>query len=82
VLNPKFSKFWVPEQHFFFSKAAFFQCYILEQHLIGLEKLNSQAAQNWSKSVPMVFLWPFLRWFLVTSFPGKLHFLHSTAAFN
>jgi hypothetical protein len=30
----------------------------------------------------MVFLWPFLRWFLVTSFPDKLRFLNSPAAFN
>jgi hypothetical protein len=30
----------------------------------------------------MVFLWPLLRWFLVTSFPDKLRFLHPPAAFN
>ena len=56
--------------------------YILERHLIGLKKNNSQAVQNWSKSVPMVFLWQLLRWFLVTSIPDKLRFLHPPAAFN
>jgi hypothetical protein len=68
VLNLNFCKFSVPEKHLFFlfSKTTSFQCYILELHLIGLKKINSQAAQNWSKSVPMVFLWPFLRWFFVT----------------
>ena len=55
---------------------------ILEQHLIGLEKINSQAAQNWSKSVPMVFRGHFLRWFLVTLVPDKLRFLNPPASFN
>ena len=67
---------------FLFQDSIFLILCILEQHLIGLKKINSQAAQNWSKSVPMVFLWQLLRWFLVTSIPDKLHFLHPPAAFN
>jgi hypothetical protein len=39
------------------------------------EKINSQAAQNCSKSVPMGILWLHLRWFLVTTFPAMLFFL-------
>ena len=85
VLNPIFSESLIPEQpfdFFFFSDSIFFSVSTLEQHLIGPKKVNSRAAQNCSKSGPMVIFQRYLRRFLVTSFPDKLRFCHSTAAFN
>ena len=57
VLNPIFSESLIPEQpfdFFFFSDSIFFLVSTLEQHLIGPKKVNSRAAQNCSKSGPMV----------------------------
>jgi len=59
VLNPIFLESVIQEQpfdFFFFSDSICFSVSTLEQHLIHPKKVNSGAAQNCSKSGPMVFL--------------------------
>ena len=64
------------------SKTAFFIHAYSRATFNRAEKINSRAAQNCSKSVPMGILWWHLRRFLVTTFPAMLRFFNSRAAFN
>ncbi len=56
------------------SKTAFFIHAYSRATFNRAKNINSRAAQNCSKSVPMGILWWHLRRFLVTTFPAMLRF--------